>query len=109
MDAIARPWEPPPGGLLSGAPLALLVALALIVGVNFANDYSDGIRGTDENRVGPLRLVGSGTAAHKPSRAGHSRRPRAGSNQSTEVPARPPVTSETRSVRHRPYRSASRR
>ncbi|WP_033291100.1 1,4-dihydroxy-2-naphthoate polyprenyltransferase [Amycolatopsis jejuensis] len=47
------------------ALLALLVALSLIVGVNFANDYSDGIRGTDENRVGPLRLVGSGTAAPK--------------------------------------------
>ncbi|KAA9151629.1 1,4-dihydroxy-2-naphthoate polyprenyltransferase [Amycolatopsis acidicola] len=45
--------------------LALLVALALIIGVNFANDYSDGIRGTDENRVGPLRLVGSGVAAPK--------------------------------------------
>ncbi|HKS44120.1 MAG TPA: 1,4-dihydroxy-2-naphthoate polyprenyltransferase [Amycolatopsis sp.] len=45
--------------------LALLVALSLIVGVNFANDYSDGIRGTDENRVGPLRLVGSGVAAPK--------------------------------------------
>ena len=43
--------------------LALLVALSLIVGVNFANDYSDGIRGTDEHRVGPLRLVGSGAAA----------------------------------------------
>ncbi|TNC28578.1 1,4-dihydroxy-2-naphthoate polyprenyltransferase [Amycolatopsis alkalitolerans] len=43
--------------------LALLVALSLIVGVNFANDYSDGIRGTDEKRVGPLRLVGSGAAA----------------------------------------------
>jgi 1,4-dihydroxy-2-naphthoate octaprenyltransferase len=43
--------------------LALLLALALIVGVNYANDYSDGIRGTDENRVGPLRLVGSGVAA----------------------------------------------
>jgi 1,4-dihydroxy-2-naphthoate octaprenyltransferase len=42
--------------------LALVVALALIVGVNFANDYSDGIRGTDEHRVGPLRLVGSGAA-----------------------------------------------
>jgi 1,4-dihydroxy-2-naphthoate polyprenyltransferase len=40
--------------------LALVVALALIIGVNFANDYSDGIRGTDEKRVGPLRLVGSG-------------------------------------------------
>jgi 1,4-dihydroxy-2-naphthoate polyprenyltransferase len=41
------------------ALLALAVALALIIGVNFANDYSDGIRGTDDNRAGPLRLVGS--------------------------------------------------
>ncbi|GAA3172667.1 1,4-dihydroxy-2-naphthoate polyprenyltransferase [Rhodococcus baikonurensis] len=41
------------------ALLALIVSLALIVGVNFANDYSDGIRGTDDDRVGPLRLVGS--------------------------------------------------
>lgn len=41
------------------ALLALVVALALIVGVNYANDYSDGIRGTDDDRVGPLRLVGS--------------------------------------------------
>jgi 1,4-dihydroxy-2-naphthoate polyprenyltransferase len=45
------------------AALALLVSLALQVGVNFANDYSDGIRGTDADRVGPLRLVGSGAAA----------------------------------------------
>jgi 1,4-dihydroxy-2-naphthoate polyprenyltransferase len=44
------------------AGLALVVALALQVGVNYANDYSDGIRGTDEQRVGPLRLVGSGLA-----------------------------------------------
>lgn len=42
--------------------LALIVSLALQVGVNFANDYSDGIRGTDEVRVGPMRLVGSGAA-----------------------------------------------
>lgn len=42
--------------------LALLVSLALQVGVNYANDYSDGIRGTDADRVGPLRLVGSGLA-----------------------------------------------
>jgi 1,4-dihydroxy-2-naphthoate octaprenyltransferase len=42
--------------------LALVVALALQVGVNYANDYSDGIRGTDDDRVGPLRLVGSGVA-----------------------------------------------
>ena len=40
--------------------LALVVALAFQVGVNYANDYSDGIRGTDADRVGPLRLVGSG-------------------------------------------------
>jgi 1,4-dihydroxy-2-naphthoate octaprenyltransferase len=44
------------------AVLALLVALALQVGVNYANDYSDGVRGTDADRVGPLRLVGSGAA-----------------------------------------------
>lgn len=44
------------------ALLALVVAVALIIGVNFANDYSDGIRGTDDERVGPLRLVGSGLA-----------------------------------------------
>ena len=41
--------------------LALAVALALQIGVNYANDYSDGIRGTDKNRVGPLRLTGSGS------------------------------------------------
>jgi 1,4-dihydroxy-2-naphthoate polyprenyltransferase len=44
------------------AAAALLVALALQVGVNYANDYSDGIRGTDERRVGPVRLVGAGLA-----------------------------------------------
>jgi 1,4-dihydroxy-2-naphthoate octaprenyltransferase len=44
------------------AGLALAVALLLQVGVNYANDYSDGIRGTDKDRVGPLRLVGSGLA-----------------------------------------------
>lgn len=47
------------------ALLALVVAVALQVGVNFANDYSDGIRGTDAKRVGPVRLVGQGLA--KPS------------------------------------------
>ena len=45
------------------AVLALLVALALQIGVNYANDYSDGVRGTDTVRVGPMRLVGSGVAA----------------------------------------------
>jgi 1,4-dihydroxy-2-naphthoate polyprenyltransferase len=44
------------------AALALVVALALQIGVNYANDYSDGVRGTDEVRVGPVRLVGSGLA-----------------------------------------------
>lgn len=54
------------GGLHWGrAVLAMVVALLLQIGVNYANDYSDGIRGTDEVRVGPLRLVGSGAA--KPS------------------------------------------
>ena len=48
----AVPWK---------AALALVVALALQVGVNYANDYSDGIRGTDADRVGPFRLVGSGS------------------------------------------------
>jgi len=42
--------------------LALAVALGLQIGVNYANDYSDGIKGTDDNRVGPMRLVGSGAA-----------------------------------------------
>ncbi len=45
------------------ALLALLVAVAMIIGVNYANDYSDGIRGTDDERAGPLRLVGSRLAA----------------------------------------------
>lgn len=45
------------------ALLALMVSLALIVGVNYANDYSDGIRGTDDVRSGPLRLVGSKAAS----------------------------------------------
>jgi 1,4-dihydroxy-2-naphthoate polyprenyltransferase len=45
------------------ALLALVVSLALQVAVNYANDYSDGIRGTDADRVGPMRLVGSGAAS----------------------------------------------
>ncbi|MCH9839595.1 MAG: 1,4-dihydroxy-2-naphthoate polyprenyltransferase, partial [Actinomycetia bacterium] len=44
------------------ALLALVVALALQAGVNYATDYSDGIRGTDKVRVGPVRLVGQGLA-----------------------------------------------
>jgi 1,4-dihydroxy-2-naphthoate octaprenyltransferase len=47
------------------AGLALVVSLALQVGVNYANDYSDGVRGTDDVRVGPARLVAGGLAAPK--------------------------------------------
>ena len=45
------------------AALCLVVALAMQVGVNYANDYSDGVRGTDDERVGPTRLVASGLAS----------------------------------------------
>ncbi len=45
------------------AAMTMLVAVSLQVGVNYANDYSDGVKGTDERRVGPLRLVGSGLAS----------------------------------------------
>jgi 1,4-dihydroxy-2-naphthoate octaprenyltransferase len=51
------------GFSLPRALLAAGVALALQVGVNYANDYSDGVRGTDENRTGPQRLTGGGLAA----------------------------------------------
>lgn len=50
------PWHP------ARALLALVVALALQIAVNYANDYSDGVRGTDDHRVGPARLTGSGAA-----------------------------------------------
>ena len=51
------------------ALLALVVALALQVGVNYANDYSDGVRGTDAERIGPIRLVGQGIATPQSVRA----------------------------------------
>jgi 1,4-dihydroxy-2-naphthoate polyprenyltransferase len=51
------------------ALLALVVAVSLMIGVNYANDYSDGIRGTDDERVGPLRLVGSHLATPSTVRA----------------------------------------
>lgn len=51
------------GAVWVRVPLAGLVALALQVGVNYANDYSDGVRGVDDDRVGPVRLVGSGLAS----------------------------------------------
>ena len=49
--------------VISRALLALAVSFSLQIGVNYANDYSDGIRGTDDDRVGPFRLTGSGAAA----------------------------------------------
>ena len=45
------------------ALLALVVSLSLQIGVNYANDYSDGIRGTDNDRVGPLRITAAGLAS----------------------------------------------
>lgn len=48
---------------------ALVVSLLLQIGVNYANDYSDGVRGTDDDRVGPMRLVASGVAAPQAVRA----------------------------------------
>ncbi len=53
------PWHP------ARALLALVVALALQIAVNYANDYSDGVRGTDDHRVGPARLTASGAAKPK--------------------------------------------
>ena len=50
------------GAHFGRALLALVVAWALIIGVNYANDYSDGIRGTDDDRTGPQRLTGGGLA-----------------------------------------------
>ena len=47
------------------ALLCLVIAVSLQIAVNYANDYSDGIRGTDRDRVGPFRLVGSGKATPK--------------------------------------------
>lgn len=52
-----REWKP------LQALLALIVSLALQIAVNYSNDYSDGIRGTDDDRVGPIRLVASGLAS----------------------------------------------
>ncbi|MFZ4719174.1 MAG: 1,4-dihydroxy-2-naphthoate polyprenyltransferase [Ilumatobacteraceae bacterium] len=60
LGAAAAVGEPDP--VWWRAALALVVSLALQVGVNYANDYSDGVRGTDEVRVGPTRLVASGLA-----------------------------------------------
>jgi 1,4-dihydroxy-2-naphthoate polyprenyltransferase len=68
---LSAAWAPVLVGTAAGAAgavnfyragLALVVALALQVGVNYANDYSDGVRGTDDARTGPLRITASGLA-----------------------------------------------
>ena len=61
--AVATDYEPELSRLWPNSLLALVVSVALQVAVNYANDYSDGIRGTDDSRRGPLRLTASGTAA----------------------------------------------
>jgi 1,4-dihydroxy-2-naphthoate octaprenyltransferase len=64
VASVADPDAPGAGVVVWRAVAAMAVALALQVGTNYANDYSDGKRGTDAaDRVGPLRLVGSGAAA----------------------------------------------
>ena len=61
LVGVGAAWQiAPPNWLRAG--LALVVGLAMQVGVNFANDFSDGVRGTDQSRQGPRRLVGSGAA-----------------------------------------------
>ena len=56
-----------------GSVLRLIVSLALQIGVNYANDYSDGVRGTDDVRVGPARLVAGGLAEPQPCETGSVR------------------------------------
>lgn len=64
VASVADPDAPGAGVVVWRAVAAMAVAIALQVGTNYANDYSDGKRGTDAaDRVGPLRLVGSGAAA----------------------------------------------
>ena len=62
------------GGLVEGAARAASSRWRCRSGVNYANDYSDGIRGTDDDRVGPLRLVGSGGRAAGVGEGGRVRR-----------------------------------
>ncbi len=65
-DRVSLHFVPPPGLRVNAwwcALGALVVALAIQIGTNYANDYSDGIRGTDDARVGPVRLVATGLAS----------------------------------------------
>lgn len=61
--AVASRENPPTREFAVNSLLALIVSLALQVAVNYANDYSDGVRGTDAQRRGPQRLVASGAAS----------------------------------------------
>jgi len=60
--AVSESEEVSAANTLPRVALALFVSLALQVGVNYANDYSDGVRGTDDDRRGPMRLVAAGRA-----------------------------------------------
>ena len=60
--AVSESEEVSAANALPRVALALFVSLALQVGVNYANDYSDGVRGTDDDRRGPMRLVAAGRA-----------------------------------------------
>jgi 1,4-dihydroxy-2-naphthoate octaprenyltransferase len=62
LVGIGASWQPETPPLWNRAALCLAVALALQIGANLANDYSDGVRGSDQRRDGPPRLVGSGAA-----------------------------------------------
>lgn len=63
LIGIGAVWQADSPPLWNRAGLALAVALALQIGCNFANDYSDGVRGADRRRTGPARLVSSGAAS----------------------------------------------
>jgi 1,4-dihydroxy-2-naphthoate octaprenyltransferase len=69
LVGIGASWQEGSAPLWNRAGLAALVALALQIGVNYANDYSDGVRGSDTRRDGPARLTGSGAASAKAVRA----------------------------------------
>ena len=62
LSSSGPPWRRRRLGGLVAVPRALIVALGIQIGTNYANDYADGIRGTDAERLGPVRLVAAGIA-----------------------------------------------
>jgi 1,4-dihydroxy-2-naphthoate polyprenyltransferase len=69
VGTAAAVGEAPDGIVWWRAVAAMVVALAIQIATNYVNDYADGVRGTDDGRVGPVRLVGSGLASAKQVRA----------------------------------------